>query len=444
MSYFNHSFQKNFVATGSYVNDGLVDPTLSTTDLAFTIALGADFGFFDPNTYIAADGSAIPTTFAQGCPLILASAGFYSNDKIGPFHGGYQESNKSKTINPKYVTKFYRVDSCDAQQAQILVGQTNETFGNTNCCKEFLCNETYNLRVDIKGSPVLQYLTRNAYLTVSAYTGCCADPDAAPVEANALHVYTQWAYQLLSNITINPFIQVHITYTTDGGTNWAELGDGTNSAANLAVLRGYIDGTTAYPASIECVGTANDGAGLIIDGAYVDTRFSNCTFYPTDGMEAYLEPVEIFASEVDLNGDPCEFSGLCTTTQCQGIQQTGSGEVVARDVIMTEAYRQQPMHTGSDLRIREITQGNQVLDAVDRTASYTRYYIEHVVPRFNNPSGVFDNDRYLLCLIMNAPDATFEANVTEWLEAAQGTTCVALQEVECSDTCTPAEPVVAA
>lgn len=439
MSYFNHSFLKYFVATGTYVDDG----TSSTTDLAFSTVAGADFGFFDPNTYIAADGTVATGTFASGCPLLLASAGFYANDKIGPFHGGYQESNKSKIINPKYVTRFYRVDSCDAQQAQILVGQTNETFGDTNCCKEFLCDETYNLRVDIKGSPALQTLTRNAYLTVSGYTGCCADPDSAPTEANALHVYTQWAYQLLSNITINEFIQVHITYTTDGGTNWAELGDGTNSAANLALLRSYIEGATAYPASIECVSDSDDGAGLIIDGAYIDTRFSNCTFYPTDGMKAFLEPVQIFASEVDLNGDPCEFSGLCTTTQCRGIQQTGSGEVVARDVIMTEAYRQQPMHTGSDLRIREITQGNQILDAVDRTASYTRYYIEHVVPRFNNPSGVFDNDRYLLCLIMAAPDATFEANVTEWLEAAQGTTCVALEELECYEECTPAEPTVA-
>jgi hypothetical protein len=434
MSYFNHSFTKNFVATGNYIADN----ASSTTDLEFSLSAGADFGFFDPRTYIAANSA----TFGQGCPLILASAGFYSNDKIGPFHGGYQESNKSKIINPKYVTKFYRVDYCDPQASQVLIGETNETIGDSGCCKEFLCDETYNLRVDIKGSPALQTLTRNAYLTVSAYTGCCADPDEAPVEANALHVYTQWAYQLLSNITINPFIQVHITYTTDGGDNWAELGDGTNSAANLAELLSYINGTTAYPASIECVGTANDGAGLIIDGAYIDTRFSDCTFYPTDGMKAYLEPVQIFASEVDLNGDPCEFTGLCTSTQCTGIQQTGSGEVVARDVIMTEAYRQQPMHTGSDLRIREITQGNQILDAVDRTSFYTRYYIEHVVPRFNNPSGVFDNDRYLLCLIMNAPDATFEGDIEDWLLAGQGTSCVTLQEIECYDACTPAEPVV--
>ena len=134
MSYFNHAFQKTFVATGTYVADG----ASSTTDLAFTTGAGADFGFFDPNTYVAADGTPTTGTFADGCPLILASAGFYSNDKIGPFHGGYQETNKSKIINPKYVTKFYRVDSCDAQAAQVLVGETNVTIGDDGCCKEFL------------------------------------------------------------------------------------------------------------------------------------------------------------------------------------------------------------------------------------------------------------------------------------------------------------------
>lgn len=499
MSYFNHAFQRAFVGTGGYVADGV-----GTTTADLTPSATPTFGFFNENF----QGVELATDAAAGdcCPLFLASASFRTNDKIGPFHGGYQETNKSKLINPKYVTKFYRVDNCEAQQAQVLVGQTNETFGTASCCKEFLCDQTYDLRVDIKGTPALQYLTRNAYLTVSAYTGCCADPDAAPVEANALHVYTQWAYQLLSNTTINPFIQVHITYTTDGGTTWTELGDGTSSEANLATLRDYIEGNVAYPASIECVSDSDDGAGLIIDGAYVDTRFSDCTFYPTDGMKAYLEPVQIFASEVDLNGDPCEFSGLCTVTQCDPIQLKGAGEKVIQSVILTESYRQQPTHTGKDLRIREITGGTDVFDAIDRTSSYTRYYLEHIVPRFNNPSGVFDNDRYLLEIVANpsvttyatgaSADTTppvasevgievgdavylngvdtgetvaslpltlsgaitvaagdvltfldadlnqFESDVNAWIECAQGAACIQLEIKECNSVCTPAEPNV--
>ena len=33
---------------------------------------------------------------------------------------------------------------------------------------------------------------------------------------------------------------------------------------------------------------------------------------------------------------------------------------------------------------------------VDRTASYDRLFILHSIPRYNNPSGTFDNDQYLL------------------------------------------------
>ena len=40
------------------------------------------------------------------------------------------------------------------------------------------------------------------------------------------------------------------------------------------------------------------------------------------------------------------------------------------------------------------------LAAVDRTATYRAFYIQHVVPRFNNPSGVFDNDQYVYQSIM--------------------------------------------
>jgi hypothetical protein len=233
MSYFNHSFQKAFVATGAFIENG----TDTTADLVFSTGAGAEFGFFNAKTYLNVDAAG---AVSAPCPLILASAGFYSSDKIGKFHGGYQESNKSKIINPKYVTAFYKVNPCDEQQAQVLVGMTQNqvvaltgvssssttvtvsstadlvagmkmtitagtgtlaTGGDTilsitnattfevsvapgvalsaaavtfldiasDCNKSFLCDETYNLRVDIKGTPVLQYLTRNAYLTVSAY-----------------------------------------------------------------------------------------------------------------------------------------------------------------------------------------------------------------------------------------------------------------------------------
>jgi hypothetical protein len=406
MSYFNHAFQKAFVGTGGYNGN-----TVGSTTAGLTPSSTPQFAFYDQN-YNGVNLGNIVAGESNCCPLILASASFRTSDMIGPYHGGYQESNKSKVINPKYVTKFYRVDNCDVQQAQVLVGQTNLSFENPACCKEFLCDETYYLRVDIKGSPALEFLTRNAYLTADAYTGCCADPAAAPTAVNPLIVYVQWAYNLLRNQTINPFISVTPTYTTDNGVNWTAIGDGTSSAANLQTLLDFITGVTPYPAVSDCVTDPTHGAGLIIDGAYVDTRFADCTFYPTDGTKAFLEPVVVLASEVDFNGDPCAFTGICVVDQCDPIQLKGSGEKVIREVMLTEAYRQQPTHTGKDLRIREITGGTDIFTAIPRNAFYTRYFIEHVVPRFNNPSGVFDNDRYLLEIVANPSVTTFATGVS--------------------------------
>lgn len=382
------------------------------------------FTFVDPNTLqTPIINNATITSHTLKCPLVLASGSVHGQwtggkDKIGPFHGGYTESIKSKTINPKYISAFYRVDSCPIQQAQVTIGEnTNTSVGSPgSCSQEYLCNENYYLRVDLKGSPALRFLTRNSYYTASAYTGCCAAGSLAPTAVNPLIVYVNWAYQLLNSPLIGPFIQVLVTYSTDLGTTYVALGDGTNSAANLALLQSYVLGNTALPANATPSLTK---AGLIINGAYSDTRFQDCTFYPNDSIIAFLEPIQVFASEVDLNGDPCAFSGVCVNNSCKAIQQKGTGENIIRDVIMTQAYGQDPFYTGMDLRIREITNGTDVYGTISRTGSYSRYYLQHSVPRFNNPTGTFDNEQYLLEVV--APNT-----VSLTLSAATSTGAVAI------------------
>ena len=375
MAYFNHAFQKTFVGTNGFVTNG---------DATNELTLG-QFAFYNPKTW--AQATEAPTNC---CPLVLVSGSIHPNDKIGPFHGGYAESVKSKTINPKYVHRFYKVNPCLPQQAQITVGANVDSYTGS-CVKDFFCGETYSLRLDIKGSPALRYLTRNSYYTSGAYTGCCPEDAIAPVAVNPLIVYTKWAYDFLNSILINPFIHVTITYSTDAGLNWQafepQLADDSTTAE--ALLPYTLEGAVLP-------GDENTLAGLIITGAYADTRFNDCTFYPNDSIIAFLEPVKLFASEVDLNGDPCAFTGLCENNSCQPIQIKGTGETVIRDLILTEGYMQQPFYTGQDLRIREITNGNDVTAAISRSSFYTTYYLQHSVPRFNNPTGTFDNEQYLL------------------------------------------------
>ena len=524
MAYFNHAFKKTFLATGSTLSSVNVTDPLSGLTTAISTENGylttsnqptymlnlasayakdlygpteaGYIGIFDPKT----NRSIRPSSC---CNIYIAGSAIYNNDKIGPVHGGYTETNKSKMINPRYVQKFYRVDGCEGSNNVIHVGSTYGTVGgaaltftdnadgtgypnsatavkyettgsatgtgltvtatvaagvptvvsilnpgkgyangdvvtlvggnndatididtvseafapvlpNTECCREFMCGETYYLRVDVKGSPALRFLNHNAYYNAEAYTGCCPDGAIAPVAVDSTEVMIKWANALLGYELIAPFMQIAIQ--DEAGMIWYAPGSGAANTWDNYVSPGHVEGACA---------------GLIINGAYVDTKFGNCTFQVSDFFEK--QPVKIYASEVDLNGDPCAFEGICTAVECEGTQAQGLGEQVLRDVILSESYRQN-FFASNDLRIREITQGDQMISAIDRNALYTKYYLLHSVPRFNNPTGVFDNDRYLLEIVTINELPTFQSNITDWLEGC-GTEC-AVETFRCSE-CAP-------
>jgi hypothetical protein len=223
---------------------------------------------------------------------------------------------------------------------------------------------------------------------------------------------------------IAPFISIAI-YNTDGILVETAYNQTTY---NAAIAAGTQPWSTYIP--VDPV-PALAAAGMYIQGAYVDTQFGNCTFYPNDSIIAYLEPVKIYASEVDYNGDPCAFTGLCVENTCAAVQGVGSGENIVRELILSEGYSQAPFYTGRDLRIREITQGYDVTNTIDRSSRYYRYFIQHSVPRFNNPSGTFDNDQYLLEIITSdaTANAAFVGDVEGWIANAQGTACVTFEAI---------------
>lgn len=510
MAYFNHAFTKVFLGTqitgagaGQNANTNLTNGFLTTAGLP-TSVLGTtsttansnygvgSYGFFDAKTYLSVNAAGITGC----CPLILAGAAIMANDKIGPFHGGYKESNKSKIINPKYIHRFYRVDPCTPQQSIKSIGNTpftrlsgitsaittpgsgltNGTYNNVavtggtgtgmlvrlvvaggvvtsvtvtdpgfgyvtgdvvtpqtpgagtdatvtitavtpaGCSFEFLCGESYNLRIDIKGSPALRFLNHNAYQTFAAYTGCCAGP--VPTAVDSTLVMIDWATQMVGNEYMKNFM-VPVVYD-EAGVAWYAPGT-TLSPLGVAVIPSQW--WTAY---VSPGHTAGATAGIRLFGAYVDTKFGNCSFQLTDFYEK--EPVKLYASLVDLNGDPCTFEGLCVADDCLGNQGMGFGETVVRDLILSESYLQNHFH--SDIRMREIEQGDQILGSVNRNALYTRYYILHSVPRFNNPTGIFDTDQYMLEIISNGTNAALETFMAAWLTACAD--CTSLEVNGCS------------
>jgi hypothetical protein len=541
MAYFNHAFQKTFLATGKTLTGqtitrpnnttitgvdtdyGYLDtagvPTYGLNQLSATgiTANGEYFGgyvgWFDPkdNLSVAVGGST------GCCPLYLAGSTIYCKDKISPFLGGYQETNKSKIVNPKYVNTIYDVDPCLPTNNVVHVGSTYSTLGGgvktgsittggvgyapnsttpalvgtvtttgtgtgltlfitvalgvpvvtgiasvgkgyavgdtvtiksptgtpgtlavytigtiypavspvipgTNCCKEFLCGETYNLRLDVKGSPALRFLNHNAYYTATAYTGCCPAGAIAPTAVDSTNVMILWANDLLNSPIVSPFIQIAIQ--DESGVIW--YAPGTDPAFLAA------EGASTWNTYVSPGHVAGKCAGLILNGAYVDTRFGDCTFQISDFYEK--QPVNLYPSEVDLNGDPCEFTGICVVNECLGSQAMGLGETVLRELILSESYRQN--FFSSDFRIREITQGNQIVNAINRQALYYKVHILHSVPRFNNPSSTFDNDQYLLEVVFSSTTAgsAFWTAVKAWLSQSGCSVCE-IGEYTCNSTC---------
>jgi hypothetical protein len=428
MAYFNHAFQKMFLGTaGSSGNldEGWVNVAAETSaSLYANYGVGA-FALLNPTTYETLSAGNLNSYTGS---VILAGTSLYQNDKIGPFAGGYQETSKSKMINPKYVSKVYTVEPCAANANIIHIGKTAYTddAGTAYCCHDFYCDKTYYLRVDVKGSPVLRYLTRNAYWTADYNTGCCPDP-TTPTTVDPFYVMRGWAIGLMGqgvfgepnyipNKIVGPFISIYLT--SSNGDTWVQ--PGTSEAGHTGNWGDYdaVTNPTGYVSTWDgttdsCASSPALGAGMTITGAYVDTVFGNCTFYPSDFFQK--EPVHIYASEVDMLGDPCVYTGICVAEECCPRQAQGFGETVLRELILSESYAQNYFYTGKDLRIREITQGYDVSDAVTRSAQYWRTCILHSVPRFNNPTGVFDNDQYLLTIVTPNNPAVFIAALNDWL-----------------------------
>jgi len=416
--YFNHAFRKSFLGKS---NGATPSPALSVATTGSTAALTAgQIGLFDAKTF-----QAITST---GKPFILAQGSYFTNDKIGPVHGGYQESVKSKVINPKYISRVFT--TCAVTPAN----QIKEI-----CVNNVECGKTYRLRLDMKGSPALRFLSHNIYRTLDAFSGCCTDDCSATCTGALVDptiIIAKWAKQIVENPIVSKFVKLSVTdYEGDPVATQASTSDA-DIAAFMTAMDDYINGVTGptTPWNPTATGAADSQACLEIEVAYEDTKFGICTFTPTDHYE--LEPLKIFASMTDESGDPCSVQGVeITGTWTNGVytpdiqeprQTQGVGETVIRDLILSGRYRQEAFPDSSrveSLRMREIEANPSLLGTAGqsiRTGLYGSINILHNVPRLNNPTGTFDNDQYLLTIyVPSGVDATtFLNSIQETLNCA--------------------------
>ena len=431
--YFPHAFRKSFLpASTTLASSG------STADLT-----AGQIGFFDAKSFQVAS--------AQAAPFILAEGSRFASDKIGPVHGGYKESKKSKAINPKYVSRLIKVSGKAAQNHIIKV--------DASACAGIACDSTIRLRLDVKGSPALRFLNHQLYKTLDAYTGCCDANNAAIDQTVAL---LKWADQINEALLLKDFVQAKVWLETTASVAIdPTAGSATIVVANadralfqagekvvhaslapnsLVVSVGAADSASAGNANVvlsaAAVSSTNGNAAIFtaqttagytpatsslgavnshmdIVAAYVDTTFGNCTFTPTDKYD--LEPLFIYASVVDESGEPCKVECISVSEVQAPAQASGVGESVLRDLILSGRYAQNAYPDSSrvdSLRMREI-EADPAIAAVNRSGLYDQVMILHNVPRFNNPTSTFDNDQYLL--VINVPAGTATTSITNFI-----------------------------
>lgn len=360
MAYFPNAYRKVFVP--SYIT-GTVKGTHQLDK--------GEYGFFNTKSWTSVPIESATAT--QNPQVIFAVGSNHNVDKVGS-HGGFKESIKSKPIDPRYVHKFYKQIGTFFRRQSIAIGY-NGTDAKT--APSFEGGKQYLLRIDLKGSSVLRLLTRNAYHTFDANTGCpdpCLEPCTPEANVDPITVLIQWAKQIMEDPIYSQFI-IPIVYNT-----------------KTTAFDTPIDLNT-YTAETDPVKIAAIKASMTIQVGYYDTRFGNCSFDPKDHFD--LEPILIYASLVDESGNPCKTPSLNIYEHTSPIYGEGFGETILRDLILSNRYMQEPFST--DTRKREIEDINSVsLDLIDRNAIYNCYYILHSVPRNSNPSGTLDADQYLI------------------------------------------------
>lgn len=444
MSSFPYAFPKTLILNG----------TVATTGTSGDLTAG-QFGLFDKAT-----NAVVTTGNVASHPYVYAAQGsFYTVDSLGntPL-GRLKESRKTQGINAKYATKFYK-------QAAIAPANHILKIGGTANALDFEAGKTYHLRVELKGSPALRVLNRHMYKHVPFFTGCATNDCLGGCDAEFVDpgtVFKGWAdyinadpllklmvaavaYEQKAATTAASDLDADVTVVVASGTGIAvgQLVQGvgilpetyvsavsgttvTLSKASGVIASGAaltfsaaIDGT--YSAAANSTTASNKIVFLKLSAGYTDTSFNDCSFNPYDFVQ--VEPLIIYASIVDEQGDPCESGpkvnsnvGQNATELQAPVQPQGLGETVLRDLLLSMEY--DGIHFNTDPRMREIEK-NPALSAVNRTSQYTRYYIQFHVPTHMNPNNTVASNQYLVCFAFESSvDASaFETLLSAWFAA---------------------------
>jgi hypothetical protein len=291
MAYFPHAYQKMLIASDATpILSGDSSP-MTTLDLS-----EGQIAAVNAKTHTLIDLAETPNAEM----FYLAQGSFYQTDVLGSsLHGGYKETVKSKGINPKYVSAFYLTRSADPVNHVLMVKP------NTNCAS-IACDSTYRLRVDVKGSPALRFLTHNLYQTVDAYSGCC---DGSDNNIDPMILLLQWKERINESLILNLFVNATVfnkAVATGTSSNPASSASTTTatwqtpaaSGANTALSN--LDATTAISQALTA-GAATD-LTLVSGGAAKNIDLKSTKVRRTDSNTGTSFIEEQYIDSVTLTG----------------------------------------------------------------------------------------------------------------------------------------------
>ena len=473
MAYFNHSFVKTFIADSTQLEANVNTSALTAGMLALVDGSDWKSVALAGGAAVPAIGAGELGYIVQGSFYTKDTIG------NNPGHGGYKESVKSKGINPRFISRIWKSNCLTASQAtaKLCLASDCAPCGKTQFMRidvkgspalRFLNHNAYAIGDSanvccIDGQEFIDPTLVAAAMAEMVLADPIIKPFVAEGGVGAVGGTTLSAagtgYAVANDVATSGSstgsgFKINVLSTGAGGSigtfSIADVGSGYVAGDVLTVEDGAQDGeilvdsvadggvvvsvvtsgqTVQAAYSIEqALGKASSGnytpstdphgaskvsVCINFKGAYVDTVFGNCSFDTRDHFNA--EPVEIELSLLDETGNPCNDCGVASHTP--GSMQQTQGEEVIRELIMSERYRQSPYNQGNrdSARIREIELSDELLAAVDRSATYRAYYVQHSVPRFNNPTGVFDNDQYLYKIYVKCSDAAAQTAVEKLL-----------------------------
>ena len=456
MAYFSHAYQKIMIGN-----------SLKTTVGSLTDLTAGQLGVVGMDHKTIEITDLITASYATHPMVYLAQGSFHTVDEVG-MHSGYLRPVKSKGINPKYVSKVWVSDAKDAQNnvwhvcsdncnlkcdttyrlridvkgSRVLGALQRNLYFNvdayTGCCTNIgfsidpvdpitvLLQWANGINENPLGKPFVQAsvvgLNSLGDFVVSVSSGTITatvsdNADIVPEVGNVLQVDDDYyviatveeQISTVDNVTVTGWeitVKEYDWLTGETGSSAATLDDMTGE--NLAMY--LVPDMDNYEPLTSTTTISKSHSCLVIESAYVDTKFGNCSYSKNDRVD--IEPVIIKVSILDETGDPCVVNCFKPTEIQEAHQGAGYGETLLQEYILSKSYEQEFWE--DDPRYRE-TKDQTFNTDVDRTAKYKVLNILHSVPRKSNPSGTFDNDQYLIRILFKS---TFDNSaLITWLNA---------------------------